>query len=152
MTTRFDDIAETFASVDDEMRLELLLDYARKLPPIPDRFRADRDAGVNRVPECMTPVFLWMEPENSHVRLYVDVAEEAPTVRGLMGILVQSYDHATASELERVPTDLLQRLHLDEQIRMQRAVGISGIVGRMRRRAAELRRGPSATPNGEAHP
>jgi len=155
MTTRFTDIAETFASVDDEMRLELLLDYARKLPPIPDRLKAERDAGVNKVPECMTPVFLWMESDDGQVRMYIDVAEEAPTVKGLMGILVRSYDGATAAELEQVPTDLLNRLHLAEQIRMQRAVGISGIVGRIRRRAAELQNQPDAsavgTPTGTAH-
>ena len=55
------DIIETFQSVDTPMRLELLLDYSKKLPPIPDELAAERDAGLNRVHECVTPVFLWVK-------------------------------------------------------------------------------------------
>ena len=130
-------ILNEFALGDDELRLALLLDYANKLPEIPDRLEAERDAGLNRVPECMTPVFLWVEPtDHETLRLFIDVAEEAPTVQGLMSIIVRAYDDQPAAAIADMPQDLLQQLQLDRAIRMQRAVGFSGIVGRIRKAAA----------------
>jgi cysteine desulfuration protein SufE len=121
------------------MRLELLLDYSRKLPPIPDRLAEQRDAGMNRVPECMTPVFLWIEGEPDELRIHVDVAEEAPTVKGIMGIIFSTFDGAAAEELQEIPLDLLNRLGLGGKIRMNRAMGVSAIISRVRRAALEKR-------------
>ena len=132
------EIAEGFRGVEPDMRLELLLDYARQLPPLPERLREQRDQGLNRVPECMTPVFLWIEPDGDGVQLHVDVAEEAPTVKGLLAIIVEGCTGQPAQDVADLPTDLLHRLGLEDLIRMQRAVGISGIIGRIRRQAAKL--------------
>ena len=85
--SKLDEIIEMFQSVDAQMRLELLLDYSKRLPPLPEKYHAQRDAGLHRVPECQTPVFLRIEPENSSVQIHFDVAEEAPTVRGFLSIL-----------------------------------------------------------------
>ena len=48
-------IIELFQSVDKESRLELLLDYAKRLPLLDARFHAARDEGLGGVPECQTP-------------------------------------------------------------------------------------------------
>jgi cysteine desulfuration protein SufE len=138
MNEALEELFETFAAVDDEMRLELLLDYAKRLPPLPERFHEQRDAGLNRVPECMTPVFLWIEPDGENVRLYIDVADEAPTVRGLLSIIVTACDGASPDTIAALPNDLLNRLQLNNQIRMNRAIGLSAIIGRIKRTAAEF--------------
>jgi cysteine desulfuration protein SufE len=133
MRQQLQDIIDAFAMADDEMRLELLLDYARKLPPLPERLRAQRDAGMNRVPECMTPVFLFVERDNGAVHLHVDVAEEAPTVQGFLAIVIAAYDGASAEEFAELPADLLHKLRLSKQIRMNRAIGLNAITARIRR-------------------
>ncbi len=138
MSSRLDQIVECFAEVDDELRVELLLDYSRKLPPLPARFHAERDAGENRVPECMTPVFMWIEAENGAGHLYVDVAEEAPTVKGILSILIHAYDGAALRDLAQAPSDLVNRLGLSRILRMNRAIGVSAIIGRIKRQAAQL--------------
>ncbi len=115
------------------MRMELMLDYARRLPPLPDRLRDQRDAGLNRVPECMTPVFLWVEQEDGAVKIHVEVAEEAPTVRGFLSILVEAFDGARSDEVAGIPTDLLERMGLSDLIRMNRAVGLGAILMRIKR-------------------
>ena len=138
MRQRLKDIIDAFSASDDEMRLELLLDYARRLPPLPARLQKERDAGLNSVPECQTPVFMWLESEDGCVRIHVDVAEEAPTVRGLLSILIHAYEEASAAELAAIPQDLLHRLGLTRQIRMQRAVGFAVIIGRLKRQAAAI--------------
>ncbi len=137
MTTTFDDIIDTFQSVDQDMRLELLLDYAQRLPALPARLQAQRDQGMNRVEECQTPVFLWVEQEGDKVRLYADVAQEAPTIRGLVSILVHALDGATAEQVRAVPGDLLAKLGLDGAIRMNRVVGLAAMIGRIRRAAGK---------------
>lgn len=134
---RLAEVIDLFTSADEDMRLELLLDFSKKLPPIPDRLIEQRDAGMNRVPECMTPVFLWIEGDPDAVRIHVDVAEEAPTVKGIMGVIVSTFDGATAEELQEIPLDLLHRLGLGQKIRMTRAMGVSAIINRVRRAALE---------------
>lgn len=132
------DIIGTFNSVEREIRLEILLDFSRKLPPLPDRYQKAVDQGINRVPECMTPVFLFIEPdqETDQIRLHFAVAEEAPTVKGLLGIIVEACDGQTLADLEAIPTDLVDQLGLGDMIRMQRAVGLAGIINRIKRQAS----------------
>ena len=118
------------------MRLELLLDFADRLPPLPAEFHAARDAGLDRVPECQTPVFLRVQLENGLIRIYVHVAEEAPTVKGFIAILVKAFDGSPPDEAASAPPDLLNQLGLSELIRMTRTVGLSAILGRIKREAA----------------
>ncbi len=146
---RLDEIIEKFAGVDDDLRLELLLDYSRRLPALPPEYEARKAAGENRVPECMTPVYLWMDAEDGGLHIHVDVAEEAPTVKGILSIVVDAYEGAPPEEAERLPDDLLERLCLTNVIRMNRALGLRAITGRIRRRAAEL---AAESPNGASSP
>jgi len=134
-----DDIAARFASVDQDLRLAMLLDYARKLPPLPPDLRALKEQGVNRVPECMTPVYLWMlKRSDGMLAMHADVADEAPTVRGFLSIVHAVCNGQPPSVAASIPLDLIQRLKLDGAIRMQRAAGIHAILARIRREAAAL--------------
>ena len=141
MGMTLDEIIEGFQSVDIEMRLELLLDYSKQLPVISERYRAERDAGLHRVPECMSPVFLWMEriegddKENDCIRIIADVAEEAPTVKGFLAIIIEAFDGKPVEEVRTIPLDLVHLLDLSSVIRMNRAQGISAIITRIRRAA-----------------
>lgn len=126
-----------FAGTDRDTRLQLLLDYAEKLPELPDRFRAARDQGAGRVPECQTPVFLWMEREGDRVTLYADVARESPTVRGFVGLLKRQVDGMTPAEVMALPNDLLDQLKLSELLGMTRIQGLTAVLGRVRRMAGD---------------
>jgi cysteine desulfuration protein SufE len=137
-------IIDLFQSVEPSMRLELLLDYAKKLPALPERLKALRDRGVSRVPECQTPVFLFIEAEAGAVRIHADVAEESPTVRGFVSILIDAYDDEAPSVVATAPPDLLHRLGLGELLRMTREVGLSAIVTRLKREASKATAQPVA--------
>ncbi|MEK6689411.1 MAG: SufE family protein, partial [Gemmatimonadota bacterium] len=52
---------DRFRSADRQTRLEALLDLSRKLPPLPPGLEQQPDREAHRVPECQTPVFLWIE-------------------------------------------------------------------------------------------
>jgi len=131
-----DEIISTFNSVDRELRLQLLLDYAKKLPAVPPGLETDAESA--RIHECQTPVWLWLVPENGSVRVHAKVAEEAPTVQGFLSIIAQGYEGASAEELASVPSDLVERLGLGDLIRMNRAIGLHAVTDRVRREARKL--------------
>lgn len=138
MLDALDRLVRRFGAADKQTRLELLLDYSKRLPPLPERFHAARDQGLNKVPECQSPVFLFLEREGEGVRLHADAPREAPTVRGFVSLLAKGLEGAPAAEVIGLPLDLLDRLGLAEALGMTRTHGLTAMLGRIRRMAAEL--------------
>jgi len=132
----FDRDIRRFQAADRNTRLEALLDHSRRLPELPARFQDARAAGENQVAECQTPVFLFAEGEDGHVRLFADVPRESPTVRGYVSLLIRTMDGAASEEIAAVPDDLLERLRLTETLGMMRTQGLTAILGRIKRLAA----------------
>ena len=146
-----DEIAEPFQMMEPDMRLELLLEYAAELPPLPERYVEMRDAGLNMVHECQSPVFLMPEVEHDNgaaqVRVYGDVPESAPTARAFTAILHEAFDGATPADVRAAPDDLLNRLGLDGLLGMQRTQGLSAIYQRLQ---AEVNRKAQTSSEGES--
>jgi cysteine desulfuration protein SufE len=138
--TKLDQIVGEFADLEPRERLELLLEFAEGLPPLPPRYQAEKDRGEHRVHECQTPVFLWVEVKEGVVQVFGDVAPEAPTVKGFVGILADAFSGASPEEVLSVQPDLLQRLGLVQALGMMRMRGLQAILFTIRdqvRRAAE---------------
>lgn len=127
-----DTLIPRFKAADRQTRLETLLDYSKKLPPLPQRFEAAKAHGQNRVEECQTTVYLWTEVEDGRVHIYADVPREAPTVRGFVSLLAKSLDGATPEAVAQVPLDLLDRLGLSETLGMTRTQGLTAILHRIK--------------------
>jgi cysteine desulfuration protein SufE len=127
------EIIAEFADLDNRERLEMLLDYADHLPPLPPRYQELRDRGENRVHECMTPVWLWVELEHGRVQIHAEVAPEAPTVKGFVAILVEAFAGASPQEVLAIPSNLLARLGLQQALGMNRMRGLTAIVQRIRK-------------------
>lgn len=128
-----DQVIRRFRAADRQLRLETLLDYARKLPPIPGRLAAQKEQGFARVHECQSPVFVWVETEGDAVRLYADAPPEAPTVRGFVSLLIATLDGRPPAEVRRVPDDLLDQLGLTDAIGMTRTQGLNAVLWRIKR-------------------
>jgi len=129
--------AEDFRMLEPRMRLELLLDYSERLAPLPERFHEARDAGFNRVPECQSPVFLWIEHAGGRTRLHADAPPEAPTVRGFVSLLLETLDGADTRDVAALPLDLLTRLGLAPLLGMMRTRGLTAILHRIKHSAQE---------------
>ena len=134
---RLERIAAEFAELAPRERLEVLLEYCDKLAPLPPEYQAQRDAGSHRVHECQTPVFLWVDLTGMRVRISADVAPEAPTVKGFVGLLVEAFQDAPAAEVLAVEPNIVQRLGLSEALGMLRMRGLSAILHYIR---AQVRR------------
>ncbi len=133
---RADRIATEFAELEPRERLELLLEFAEKLAPLPARYEAERQAGLNRVQECQTPVFLWADVETGRVRIYADVAPEAPTVKGFVSLLVDIFSGATPAEVIAFEPNLVQRFGLGQALGMVRMRGLQAIAYHIRQKVA----------------
>ena len=102
------EIVAEFADLEPRERLELLLEFAENLPPLPQRYEAERDAGLHRIAECQTPIFIWVElSRRPSVQLHAYVAPEAPTVKGFVGILVDAFNGQRPKTVLATPPDLL---------------------------------------------
>jgi cysteine desulfuration protein SufE len=127
-----------FRTLSREMRLQMLLNYAKKFPDLPEALQEARDEGLNRVEECQTPLFLWVGLEEGRVRIHADAPKEAPTVRGFMGFLMEQLNGAAPEEVEALPLDLLERMGLGEVLGTMRTNGLSHVLIKIRREAARL--------------
>lgn len=134
VSERVDAIVAEFAELEPRERLELLLEFAAKLPPLPAQYVAERDAGLNRVHECQTPVFLWVTIDAGRVHIVADVAPEAPTVKGFVSILVEIFSGARPDEVLATRPDLVQRFGLTAALGMVRMRGLQAIGHHIRQR------------------
>ena len=94
-----DTLIPRFKAADRTTRLETLLDYSRKLPPVPERYLEAKARGEHRVHECQTPVYLWVEVEGgqgSHPRRRAARVAHGPRLHLAAG--------AGASTASRQPT------------------------------------------------
>lgn len=130
--SKLDAIIEEFQDLEARDRLELLLDFAEKLAELPAAYQAERDAGLHRIPECMTPTFLWVQCISGRVSIHAYVAPEAPTVKGFVSILVEAYNGTMPDEIAAIPADLLHRLGLAELLGMNRLRGLNAVQQRLK--------------------
>ena len=137
MTTALDRIAAELSEADRQDRIEMLIDFAKSLPPLPARYAAQKDA-EHQVHECQSPVFLFVELDGGRVTLHADVPLEAPTVRGFVSILVEGLTGATPDEVLAVRNDVIQHLGLLEILGMQRLNGLNGVLNFVRSRVARV--------------
>ena len=125
-----------FQAADRQTRLETLLDYSKKLAPLPQRYEAEKQLGHNLVEECQTPVFLWVEIDDGRVHIHADVPRESPTVRGFISLLARTLDNETPEAVAQLPLDLLDQLGLSETLGMSRTQGLTAILHRIKRSVA----------------
>ncbi|MCH7949776.1 MAG: SufE family protein [Candidatus Dadabacteria bacterium] len=130
--TKIEEIIEAFQDADYQETLAMLLDYSENLAPLPEKYIEARDAGFNRVPECETPVFVWIDLNDGLVQIHADVPEESPTVRGFVGILVDSFNGTTPEEVQSAPQNLIHSLGLDQKLGTRRMFGLSAVYNRIK--------------------
>jgi len=116
-------------------KLQLLLEFANELPPIP----ADLEvAAMEPVPECQSPLFLHVDAsDRDRVRLHFSAPAEAPTTRGFAAILAAGLDEHSADEILAVPDDFYADLGLAKLISPLRLRGMSAMLTRIKRRLRE---------------
>ncbi|MBG0560555.1 SufE family protein [Actinoplanes aureus] len=136
MPPKLAEIVDEFASAPREVVLEMLLEFADAVPPLPAELAGHE--GMEQVPECQTPFFLKavVQPDRTVVA-HFDCPPEAPTTRAFAGILAEGLAEATAEEILAVPDDLYARMGLAKTISPLRVRGGTAILARLKRQVAE---------------
>jgi cysteine desulfuration protein SufE len=134
---KLDEIVSQFQMLSPSDRLELLMEYADRLPALPEAYHALRDSGLYLIRECRSPVFLMVEVRQGYVHVVADVPQEAPVARGFVSVLVSAFDGVSVDEVMSAPPDLLQHLGLSGLLGMQRTRGLTAVY---RRLVSETRR------------
>ncbi len=131
-------IIEEFQTSDRQEKLELMLDYADRLPPLPEHLR--EHTGMEQVHECMSPVFVTGALHDGRVVLHLAVPPEAPTTRGYAAILCEGLRDLTPQEILAVPGDFFYAMGLHEILSPQRLNGIAAILAYIKRLTLRLSR------------
>ncbi|ALU39911.1 cysteine desufuration protein SufE [Kocuria flava] len=147
LPAQLEELVEDFTAVPQEDKLQLLLEFSRSLPALPERL-GEHPEELEQVVECQSPLFLaveWAEdaapgPETP-VRLFFSAPAEAPTTRGFASILHEGLDGLPAREVLAVPDDLPERFGLTQLVSPLRMRGMSAMLARIKRRVRELQEG-----------
>ena len=139
------EIVDDFQALTEPERLQLLLEFSRELPELPDRLKNHPEL-LEQVVECQSPLFLTIETEKNDAgtadafRLYFKAPPEAPTTRGFAGVLHEGLDGLSAAEILGVPDDMPELLGLTRAITPLRMRGMTAMLGRIKRKVAATSR------------
>ena len=130
-------IVDRFGRAPKELRVQALLQHAKKVPDLPAEFMDDR-SGLEQVHECQTPFFLATRVDaDGLVHLFFDAPAEAPTVRGFAGILREGLEGEPAEAVLSVPDDFYATMGLETVVSPLRLRGMGAILGRLKRQIRE---------------
>jgi len=130
-------LIEDFQELSLNDRLMLLLEFSENLPALPPRY-ADHPDLLERVEECQSPIYLFVEIDDAKTaHLFFTAPAEAPTTRGFASILHEVLDGLPATELLAVDDDFPNRLGLAEAVSPLRMNGMRAMLGRIKRQVRE---------------
>ena len=123
-------------SLSREEKMTALVQYSKKLEPLPERFR-DLDRADFTVPECNTRVDIFPELRDGKLHFYADVnARQSPTVAAVLAILFSAVNDQPPATTLAIPNDFVRQV-MDSIGLGTREAGLSAMLVRLKRYAAE---------------
>lgn len=132
------EIRDGFLETPEADRLLLLLEYSDELPEVSEEV-ADHPEMCERVAECQSPVYIYVEVNDDVVTMHATAPPEAPTTRGFASILVQGITGLTADEVLAIPDDYPQSIGLTRAVSPLRIGGMTGMLMRAKKQVRQKR-------------
>ena len=124
---------------------QLLLDEFLSIPDVQERLaaivtRAQRDnilptshrTEANRVPGCISSVWLVGKIDVSTRRLRLLIDADSPLVKGLVSLLCELYDDSIPNDAAAFNSDLFDKLHIMQNLSPTRRNGLASVQARIR--------------------
>ena len=129
-------VLKLFRSMGREEKMQALVQYSKKLEPLPERFK-DLDRGAFTVPECMTRVDIIPEFRDGKLHFYADLnLRESPTIAAVLAIIFAAVNGQPPSTTLAIPPDFVRILM--ESIGLgAREPGLNAMINRLKRYARE---------------
>ena len=119
-----------------EEKMQALLAYAKKLEPLPERFRA-LDRAAFTVPECQTRVDVFPEFRDGKLSFYADLnPRQSPTIAAFLAILFRAVNGQPPETTLAIPDDFVRQV-MDGIGLAAREAGLMAMVQRLKRNAAD---------------
>ena len=129
-------LIEDFLSIGVKDRLNLLLEFSENLPDLPPRY-ADHPDLLERVEECQSPIFLFVEVTDGTVHLFFTAPQESPTTRGFASILHSVINGLSVDAVLNFDDDFPSKIGLTEAVSPLRIRGMRGMLARIKRQVSE---------------
>jgi cysteine desulfuration protein SufE len=136
LTQKAIEIANDFSALEGNDKLELLIEISDQLPALPERY-ADHPELLERVEECQSPVYLFVEIHDGTVEIFLTAPREAPTTRAFAGILHASLNEQTVDTVLNFDDNYPSMLGITELVSPLRMRGIRGMLARIKRQVRE---------------
>lgn len=128
-------ILRRFATLSPDMTRQALVQYANRLPELPERFQGlDREQYA--VHECMTPVAIYPEVVDGKMFFHADVPQSAPTIRALLAMIFEAVNDEPPETVLAIPNDFVRQV-MDKLGLGTREVGLNAMIDRLRRAARQ---------------
>jgi cysteine desulfuration protein SufE len=130
-----DRILRRFATLSPDMTRQALVQYANRLPPLPERLQG-LDTAQYRVHECQTPVAIFPEVVDGRMHYHADVPRESAAIRALLAMLFEALNGQPPEVTLAIPPDFVRQVM--GKIGLQaREAGLSAMVERLKRAARQ---------------
>jgi cysteine desulfuration protein SufE len=143
LPSSIDRVLKLFRSMGREEKMQALVQYSKKLEPLPERFR-DLDRGSFTVPECQTRVDIIPELRDGKMYFYADLnLRQSPTIAAVLAIIFAAVNGQPPSTTLAIPSDFVRTLM--ESIGLgARETGLNAMINRLKRYAREAQSTVSA--------
>ncbi len=129
-------VLRLFKSMQREEKMQALVQYSRKLEPLPERFCDMPRTGLT-VHECQTPVDIIPEYRGGKLHFYADVnARQSPTVAAVLAIVLSAVNDQPPEATLAIPQDFV-RMVMESIGLGAREAGLNAIINRLKRHARD---------------
>ncbi|MFB7250677.1 SufE family protein [Microbacterium sp. NPDC056234] len=132
------EIRDDFLALEESERLQLLLEFSGELPPVSAEVAAHPEM-TERVAECQSPVYIFLEVAENVVTMHATAPPEAPTTRGFASILAQGISGLSPDEVLAIPDDYPQSIGLTRAVSPLRIAGMTGMLLRAKNQVRQKR-------------
>ena len=130
-------VLKLFRSLPREEKMQTLVQYSKKLEPLPERFK-EFDRGDFTVPECQTRVDIFPEHVDGKLHFYADLdARRSPTIAAFLAILFSAINGQPPATTLAIPSDFV-RIVMESIGLGAREVGLNAMVTRLKRYARDV--------------
>jgi cysteine desulfuration protein SufE len=131
-----DRVLKLFRSMGREEKMQSLVQYSKKLEPLPDRFK-NIDLGSFNVPECQTRVDIIPEVRDGRMYFYANLdVRQSPTIAAVLAIIFGAVNGQAPSTTLGIPGDFVSILM--ESIGLAaREPGLNAMIARLKRYARD---------------
>lgn len=120
-------VIDEFEMFDDwRDRYETLIEFGKRLAPMPTSLKVDR----NRIRNCRDDA--WLAGIRRNGLLYLSAASEADVVAGLLAIIVEVYSGSAPDEILSHPLIVLEATGLNDRLSPHHLASYAEIMARVR--------------------